>query len=134
MGAFSNYLEAKTLNRVLNAQTDSDWAAITSVYLALFTTAPNYETGSGGTEVTGGSYARKQMTAAFTVSGGSASNTADAVFVTASADWGTIVAVGIYDASTSGNLLIGGDLTASRVVSNGGTAKFAATALAITLD
>ena len=132
MGALSDYAEAKILNRILNAQTDSNWAAITSVYIALFTAAPSDS--GGGTEVSGGSYARATVTAGFTVSGGSASNTADITFTTATGNWGTITHVGIFDASSAGNLLFWGALTASRAVNSGGQAKFLAGDLAITLD
>ena len=132
MGALSDYAEAKILNRMLNAQTDSNWAAITVVYIALYTAAPSDS--GGGTEVSGGSYARKDVTAGFTVSGGSASNTSDITFVTATGNWGTITHVGIFDASSAGNLLFWGALTASRAVNSGGQAKFLAGDLAITLD
>src|SRR6266436_4383388 len=35
--------------------------ALPSVFMALFTTAPTSDAGTGGTEVTGGSYARQQV-------------------------------------------------------------------------
>lgn len=125
MGAYTNYTEAKIHNRMLNAQTDSDWAAISSVYVGLFTAAPS-DTG-GGTEVTGGSYARVQVTAGFTVtSGGSASNTSDVSFPSATADWGTVTHFGVFDASSAGNLLLWGALTESRIVNNGSQVKFLA--------
>ena len=71
----------------------------------MFTAAPS-DTG-GGTEVSGGSYARKSMPA-MTVSGTSpttATNGAAVEFVTATGSWGTITHVGIFDASSSGNLM-----------------------------
>ena len=132
MSALSNYAEAKILNRILNSQADADWAVITSVYVALFTATPS-DTG-GGTEVTGGSYARAQVTDGFTVTNGNAENTADITFATATANWGTVTHVGIFDALTTGNLLFWGALTASRTVNSGGQAKFLAGDLAITLD
>jgi hypothetical protein len=105
-----------------------------TVYAALFTAAPS--AGGGGTEVTGGSYARVPITNDLThwpaASGGSKVNGLTITFPTASADWGTVVAVALFDASTSGNELYFGTLTLSKVVSNGDTAQFAASALAVT--
>lgn len=131
-GFLSDYAEEKILNRILNAQADAQWAVITSVYLALFTVTPG-ETG-GGTEVTGGSYARKQVTAGFTVASGDAENTAEQAFVQATGSWGTVVALGIFDAATSGNLLIYGLLTEARTVNSGGQAKFIAGSFDLNVD
>jgi hypothetical protein len=64
----------------------------------------------GGTEVTGGSYARKAIacTTYFTsaAANGQIANTADVAFTTPTADWGNVTAVGILDASSAGNLLL----------------------------
>ena len=65
--SFSNYLEDAVLNHVFGG---SSYTAPTTLYVALFTSAPS-DTG-GGTEVSGGAYARQ--TGAFTVSSGTASN------------------------------------------------------------
>jgi hypothetical protein len=102
------------------------------LYVALYTVAPD-DTG-GGTEVTGGSYVRQ--TGAFTVSGTSpttASNSAAIEYPTATADYGTVVAVGILDASSGGNLLAYADLTTSKTVSTGDVFRFDAGDLDITL-
>jgi hypothetical protein len=45
-----------------------------------------------------------------------------------------VVALGIFDASTSGNLLAWADLTTSKLVGNGDTPSFAAGDLDVTLD
>lgn len=132
MAALSNYAEAKILNRILNSQADADWAVITSVYVALFTAAPS--DAGGGTEVATGSYARVTVTDGWTVVAGDAENTADITFPTASANWGTITHVGIFDASISGNLLFHGALTTPRTVNTGGEAKFVAGDFTITLN
>ncbi len=71
-------------------------------YLALFTAAPG-EAG-GGTEVSGGAYARQEVTFA-AASNGSMKNNAAIEFPTATANWGTAVAWGLYDAATGGNLV-----------------------------
>jgi hypothetical protein len=111
-----------------------DFTPPPTLYIALYTAAPS--AGGGGTEVSGGSYARVAVTNDLThwpsASGGSKSNALTITFPTATADWGTVVAVAIMDASSGGNELYFGSLTQSKVVSNGDTAQFAASALTVT--
>ena len=126
MAGFSDFLETAVLNHVFGG---SSYTAPSTLYVALYTAAPS-DTG-GGTEVSGGAYARK--TGTFTVSGGTASNTAAIEYATATADYGTVVAVGVFDASSSGNLLAYGTLTTSKSVSTGDVFRFNASALDITL-
>ena len=129
MAAFSDYLENKVLGHVFGG---TAYTAPTTLYVALYTVAPS-DTG-GGTEVSGGAYARQ--TATFTVSGTNpttASNTAAIEYPTATADYGTVVAVGILDASSSGNLLAYSTLDSSKVVSSGDVFRFNAGDLDITL-
>lgn len=97
MSAKTNFLSNKILNHFLRNTADT---APTTVYLALYTVAPTATT--GGTEVTGASYARQAMTFA-AASGGACSTSADITFSGLPA--GTVVAVAICDASTSGNIL-----------------------------
>ena len=132
MSAFSDYAEDKILNRMLNAQSDTEWPVISDVFIALFTSATT--DAGGGTEVTGGSYARKQVTAGFTVVNGVASNTADLAFITATASWGTISHWAAYDAVSAGNLLFHAPMTESRTIESGGEPKFVAGELKVTLD
>lgn len=126
MSAFSNYLENKVLLHVFGA---TAYTAPTTLYLALYTVAPD-DTG-GGTEVSGTSYARQ--TVAFTVVNDTASNTSAVEFPTAGSSWGTVVAVGIFDASTSGNLLAYGNLTSSKTIASGDVFRVPAGDLDITL-
>ena len=129
MAGFSDYLEDKVLDHVFGGV---NYTAPVTHYVALYTVAPT-DTG-GGTEVTGGSYARQTST--FTVSGTSpttATNAAAVEYPTATADYGTVVAVGIMDALTSGNLLAYANLDTSKVVSNGDVFRFDAGDLDITL-
>ena len=131
--SFSDYLENKTLDHILGGP---DYTRAATVYVALFTSAPT--DAGGGTEVSGGGYARVAVTNDATnwpaASGGSKSNGTDIVFPTATADWGTVVAFAIFDASTAGNMLVWGNLTQSKAIYNGDTARFAAGDLTITLD
>ena len=129
MAGFSDYLEDKVLDHVFGG---SAYTAPATLYVALYTVAPT-DTG-GGTEVTGGSYARQTST--FTVSGTdptTATNAAAIEYPTATADYGTVVAVGILDALSGGNLLAYADLTTSKTVSTGDVFRFDAGDLDITL-
>lgn len=133
MAGKSDYLENEILDHVLGG---GDYSRPGTVYVALFTVAPGDE--GGGTEVSGGSYARASVTNNNTnwpaASGGVKANGAAIEFPTATADWGTVVAVGIFDASTGGNLLYWNALAVSKAVSNGNTPSFAVGAITITED
>lgn len=72
----------------------------TNVFLALFTSDPTVD--DTGDELTGGSYARQQLSFAAAVDGVCDSNTSE-TFTNLTAN--RITHWGIYDASTSGNLL-----------------------------
>jgi hypothetical protein len=84
--------------------TDAAFTATSPYYVAAWTTAPG-EDGTGGTEVTGGSYARVSSTSADwgSASAGDISNTSTITFPTATASWGTVVALTINSASSGGN-------------------------------
>ena len=128
MAGFTDYLEDKVLDHVFGG---SAYSAPGTLYVGLFTAAPS-DTG-GGTEVSGGSYARKSMPA-MTVSGTTqATNGAAVEFVTATGSWGTITHTGIFDASSSGNLLCWAALSASKVVASGDVIRFDAGDLDVTL-
>lgn len=126
-GSLSNYAENKVLDHVLGTTAYTQ----PSTYLALFTVAPTDST--SGTEVTGGSYARQSLSGIFNAaSGGSSSNNANIDFVSMPAC--TVVAIGIMDASTGGNLLIHGTLAANKTLDAGDTLRIATGDLDITID
>jgi hypothetical protein len=130
MAGFSDYLEDKVLDHVFGG---TAYTAPGTLYVGLYTAAPSDS--GGGTEVSGGSYARKSMPA-MTVSGTSpteATNGAAVEFITATDSWGTVTHVGVFDASSSGNLLAWAALTASKTVSSGDVFRFDAGDLDITL-
>ena len=127
MSAMSNYLENKVLDYVLRDQ--ADWAP-TSVHLALHTADPA-EDGSGA-EVSGGSYARQ------TIDFNAAAGTGGAVTNSTAEDFTdmpacTVTHIGIWDASTSGNLLYHGAVSSSKTVASGDTISLAAGQLTVTL-
>lgn len=127
MAAMSNYLENAVINAVLR---NTSYTSPTTVYVALFTSDPT-DAGTG-TECTGSGYTRKAMTFG-SPSNGVSTNSAAVEFDQATGSWGTITHMGLYDASTSGNLLLHGALTTSKVIEAGDVFKFASTALAVTL-
>lgn len=134
MTAISDYLEQAILNSIF--RNTAFPAEPSNVYIALFTTATT--DAGGGTEVTGGSYARATVstTSQWTAPGvgGATSNINDIAFAQATAGWGTITNVGIFDAISGGNLLFHGALSASKAVSTDDIFKFLAGDLTITLD
>jgi hypothetical protein len=133
MAGFADYLEDELLDHVFGA---AAYSAPATLYVALFTAAPN--DAGGGTEVTGGSYDRADVTNNATnfpaASGGAKANGTAIAFPTATAAWGTVTHFGIFDANTSGNLLAWGPLSASKTIDDGDTAQFAIGDLDITLD
>lgn len=125
--SFSNTYETNVLTWTF---TTSSVTRPTAWYLGLFTVAPGE--GGGGTEVSGGSYAREAVT--FSVSGDTATNTAALEFAVATADWGTITHVAVFDASTGGNQIAYAALTTSKTIATGDVLRVPAGDLDITLD
>lgn len=126
MSAASNYTENLALKWLLT--TDAATRP-TAWYVGLFTSDPT-DAGTG-TEVSGTNYARK--TVGFTVTNDTASNGTVTFDAAGSGGWGTITHVGIYDASTSGNLLFHGAVTTSKQIDEGDTFQISAGNLTITL-
>jgi hypothetical protein len=126
MAEMSNYLENALINVTLR---NTAFTAVTP-YVALFTTDPT-DAGSG-TEVSGGSYARTAVTFA-APSNGVTTNSADVTFPTATASWGTVTHIGIYDAATAGNLLYHTPLDIAKTIDTGDIFKIATSNLSVTL-
>ena len=126
--SFSNYLETEILDHVFAG---AAYTAPTTKYLALFTALADGEAGSV-TEVSGGGYARQ--TVAFTTSGNTTSNNAAVEFPTATGNWGTVTHVGVFDASSSGNLMAYATLSASKTIETGDVFRVPSGDLDITLN
>lgn len=141
----SDYAANKFIDEIFRAQAYA-WPATT--YSALYTVAPTKA--GGGTEASGGSYARASLasssaalsgtqsagsTSASSGTGGRSSNNAALSHPAPTGDWGDIVAHAMKDASTSGNQLFSGTFASPKTVSAGGLApSFAPNTLAFTLD
>lgn len=130
MADFSNYAENATVNHWLrNVSTTSP----TTVYLALFTAITDAEAGTG-TECSATGYARQAITFG-APSNGVTTNSSAVTFGPLTVSTTTIVAVGIFDALTSGNAIsilkapTGGNIT----YSSGDSIQFAIGNLSFTV-
>ncbi len=110
----TNYLENKLLDHVLNT---ASYTMPSGCYLGLFTAAPS--DAGGGTELSGNGYARQDVTFG-AASSGTAANTSEHTFTADGGDWGEITHWAIFDASTSGNMLLRGEWQTSRTILNEG--------------
>lgn len=121
MAALSDYAEKLLLDWMM---TSGSATRPTAWYVALYTAAPSDS--GGGTEVSGNGYSRQSVTFdAASSPGGTTSNSAAVTFTASGGSWGTISHIGIFDASTSGNLLWHGAMTASKTIADGDTLEFA---------
>ena len=132
MSEASDYVENQILNCYLN---QTNVTAPTNIYLGLFTATPS--DAGGGTEVSGNGYSRVEITAKFDAAsgtGGSLSSNADITGFTASGgNWGTVTSIGIFDASTSGNLLFYTALDSSATVNDGDSFQISSGNLTVTV-
>ena len=125
--SFTNDLETRVLQWAL---TNGSPTRPTAWYVGLFTAAPG-EAG-GGTEISGSGYARQAVT--FTVSGNLATNNAAIEWPTATGSWGTITHIAVFDALTTGNMLVYATLTSSKTISTGDVLRIPSGDLDVTLD
>lgn len=128
--SFSNDLETKVLQWAFDPL--STPTRPSAIYVALHTANPNED--ASGTEVTtvGTAYARQ--TGQFTVTGDTATTNAVIEYATATADYGTVTHVAVWDASTGGNMLAYAALTVSKTISTGDVFRLPLGDLNITLD
>lgn len=138
----SDFLENKIIDQIFRGQSAP---TTTTLHVGLLTSAPSDS--GGGTEVSGGSYARVAVTSslanwsgtqsagsttASSGTGGQTSNNTGITFPTPSAGWGNVTHFGIYDAPTGGNLLFWGALTIPKTINQSDTVTFPAASLSIT--
>jgi len=134
MTALSSYAEVKILDLLFKNTTFTSPTA----YLGLFTSDPTDS--ASGTEASGSGYARiridnKMAAAATGVDNSSISSNTNITFAAASGGaFGTVTHIGIFDASSSGNLLAHGALSASKVISDGDTFQINSGSLTVTID
>jgi hypothetical protein len=127
MAEMSTYLENALINATLR---NTSYTSVATVYVGLHTADPT-DAGTG-TEVSGGSYARTAVTFG-APSDGVSTNSAAVEFPQATANWGTVSHIGIWDASSSGNLLYHTALDSSKTIETGDIFKIASGSLSVTL-
>lgn len=132
LGGATHYLVNKMIDLLFRAQAFT-WPS--TIYPSYFTVAPT--DAGGGTEAAGGGYARASITSdttslsgtqaagstsASSGSGGRISNNAAVAHPAPSGSQGDVVATGVHDAATSGNLLWWKLLSSPVTVASGGPA------------
>lgn len=141
--AMSDYLENKLIDHVFRG---TAYTAPANIYVALYTSSCSDS--AGGTEVSGGSYARVAVatggstwantqasgTGVSSGTGGTTSNSSAVTYTTPSAGWGVVTHVGLLDASTSGNLLVCSALSASKTINSGDSVSFPGGSLTFQID
>lgn len=120
MAALSDHAENLLLNWLMTADSVT---RPTAWYVALYTAAPSDS--GGGTELSGNGYSRQAIAVnTATGTGGTTSNNANITFTASGGDWGDVTHIGIHDASTGGNLLWHGAMSASKNIADGDTLQF----------
>lgn len=143
MSKASDYLENKIIDHIFRGRS---FTAPAALYVSLHTADPTDT--AGGAEVSGNNYSRAQLNpsdtnwaatqggtpaAASSGTGGQTSNKATITFATPSGSWGLVTHFGIWDASTSGNLLVHGALTVSKTINTNDAVSFPADSLTVTV-
>lgn len=142
-GALSDFGELALAKNYFNNTAPTTPATL---YIALFTTSVN-DAGSG-TEVSGGAYARQAVSCGTSGTGAGAgwsivqsgtttiANVNNILFPVCTASWGTIVSIGVFDASSGGNMIWRADLTTPIAITtaNVDQLNFPASTLTLVLD
>lgn len=138
--SWTTYLANKYLDQTFRNTT---YSRSTTLHFGLFTAMPSAS--GGGTEVSGGGYARVAVTA--TTAANNFHNGSDAAMAPGeslvnknaitwprpTADWGDVIAYGIFDAASAGNLLWYEPIPAATTVNSFMRPSFAAGALEFTI-
>lgn len=143
-GALTDYAENKIIDALVRGQA---LGAPATWYIGLDTVACT-ETG-GGTEATGGSYARASLaaslanwagtqsagsTVASSGTSGTTSNNAVVSFATPTAGWGTVVSMRWWDAASGGNAWVCTPLTINKTINTGDSVSFPAGTNSLQID
>lgn len=122
MTAKTDFLEDRTLDRVLKNNAQFSYTFPATTYAALFTADPT-DAGTQTSEVSGNAYTRQAITWG-TIASAAVSNSVAVTYTTATGSWGTVTHVGIMDASTAGNMLYKGALATPTAVGSGDQVVF----------
>lgn len=128
MGA-SAFLRDEIADHLLGTAT---WTAPADIYVSLHDGDPGT---TGSDEVSGNAYARVQHNTWNAASGGVATNSGTVTWPTATGDYASPVThFGLWDASSGGNFLGGGQLDDPRTILQDDTPEAADAALSVTVS
>jgi hypothetical protein len=131
-GSLADGTEASLLDHLFAIATMTEY---TAMWAALYTATPS--DAGGGTECTGGSYARDSIGIGgtnWTRATSTVTNDNNIDFVQATAGWGTVTAMGVFSLVTAGVLYFWDDFTGV-AINTDDTARFPAnTGITVTLD
>ena len=126
MSAMSNTLENEILDHILAT---GSYTMPSAVYLGLSVASMGED--ASGTELSGSGYARQAATFS-AASGGTTSNSGTITFPTATGSWGSVGFWSLWDASSSGTMLLHGSFTTAKTISSGDVLRVSAGDLDIT--
>lgn len=126
--SLADFLEGKLLDHLF----DIGAYSAPTMYVGLSTADPA-DDASGLAEPSGNGYARVACSG-WSRSGNEVDNDAAVTFAEATGSWGTITHACLFDAATSGNLLLSFALDTPRTVTTGIIPRFSSGELNITLD
>jgi|TARA_B110000238_G_scaffold170805_1_gene188378 hypothetical protein len=129
MAALTDYMEAQIVEHFLR---NNALASPTTVYLALFESDPGED--ASGTETAYTNYVRVPSTWAAINASGETKNAGSVSFPANGGSTVTITHAAVFDAVTSGNMLIKGALTLVKSIEISDVLAFPANALVLTLD
>lgn len=119
MANMSDYLEVELRKHIFRT---GSFTKPSALHVSLHTASPADD--ASGTEVSGGSYARVQRDpldanwTAASATNGLTDNAAAITFPAPTANWGVVTHFGIWDAATTGNLLVHGALGTPKTINN----------------
>lgn len=126
MSAMSDYLENEILDHILSV---GSYTMPSAVYLGL--SVASMADDASGTELSGSGYARQAVTFSAAASG-TTSNSGAITFPTATGTWGSIGFWSLWDALSSGNMLLHGSFSAAKSIASGDVLRVSAGDLDIT--
>lgn len=129
-GGISTDLTNKLLDHIFK---NTLYDTTANIYVALSKANPT-DDASGLDEPVGGAYARVEHNTYDVSSGGATENDGAITFPQATVAWGTVTHFAMFDASSSGNMLLYGALDSSRNIDINDTPSFVDGALDITMD
>lgn len=126
MSAMSDHLENEILDHILSV---GSYTMPSAVYLGL--SVASMADDASGTELSGSGYARQAVTFS-AASSGTTSNSGAITFPTATGTWGSVGFWSLWDAASSGNMLLHGSFSAAKSIASGDVLRVSAGDLDIT--